>query len=201
MELVTCSCGRNYNVEKLIRCPACGLTTRELFNPVNPRQPVRVASESFEVPPGWYPDPNGMPSDRYWDGNQWSEQTRPQMPKPVSNTSVPPRVANTDYTPYATAPRPRPNHSDKSDSGSFGTIALILGIVGLIASILGFGTTTFGFIAIVPCVVAISTGINALRASSGRGSNQRLAAQWGIALGGVGLMTTVLMVISLSNSV
>lgn len=24
------------------------------------------------MPPGWYPDPSGAPSTRYWDGHQWT---------------------------------------------------------------------------------------------------------------------------------
>lgn len=26
-------------------------------------------------PPGWYPDPHGGPSQRYWDGQQWTEHS------------------------------------------------------------------------------------------------------------------------------
>ena len=33
---------------------------------------------SPEIPAGWYPDPDGKPASRYWDGNQWTDQTRPQ---------------------------------------------------------------------------------------------------------------------------
>ncbi|MFD7818920.1 DUF2510 domain-containing protein [Streptomyces sp. NPDC059785] len=33
------------------------------------------------TPPGWYPDPgqtsDGPPAERWWDGNAWTEQTRP----------------------------------------------------------------------------------------------------------------------------
>ena len=29
------------------------------------------------IPAGWYPDPDGKPSEKYWDGNSWSEQSRP----------------------------------------------------------------------------------------------------------------------------
>lgn len=29
------------------------------------------------VPAGWYPDPKGLPCERYWDGEHWSEETRP----------------------------------------------------------------------------------------------------------------------------
>jgi len=28
-------------------------------------------------PPGWYPDPSGQPGERYWSGQDWSDQTRP----------------------------------------------------------------------------------------------------------------------------
>jgi len=27
---------------------------------------------------GWFADPNGNPAERYWDGQSWTEQTRPQ---------------------------------------------------------------------------------------------------------------------------
>jgi hypothetical protein len=30
------------------------------------------------VPPGWYPDPYGMPCSRWWDGGQWTEATGPR---------------------------------------------------------------------------------------------------------------------------
>lgn len=29
------------------------------------------------VPAGWYPDPDGKPCARYWDGEDWTEKTRP----------------------------------------------------------------------------------------------------------------------------
>jgi hypothetical protein len=28
------------------------------------------------APPGWFPDPTGLPAQRWWDGAQWGEQTR-----------------------------------------------------------------------------------------------------------------------------
>jgi len=30
-----------------------------------------------QVPPGWYPDPDGKPCNRYWDGANWTLETRP----------------------------------------------------------------------------------------------------------------------------
>ena len=32
------------------------------------------------VPAGWYPDPNGAPLQRYWDGSAWTENTAPAAP-------------------------------------------------------------------------------------------------------------------------
>jgi Protein of unknown function (DUF2510) len=29
------------------------------------------------APPGWFPDPTGLQAQRWWDGTQWGEQTRP----------------------------------------------------------------------------------------------------------------------------
>lgn len=35
-----------------------------------------------QTPAGWYPDPQGAPQQRYWDGNQWTEHTSPtQVPQ------------------------------------------------------------------------------------------------------------------------
>lgn len=30
-----------------------------------------------DIPSGWYPDPQGLNCDRYWDGQEWTSQTRP----------------------------------------------------------------------------------------------------------------------------
>jgi len=32
----------------------------------------------LEIQSGWYPDPDGKPADRYWDGQVWTDKTRPQ---------------------------------------------------------------------------------------------------------------------------
>lgn len=36
-------------------------------------------------PPGWYPDPAGIPRQRYWDGTQWAPV--PEPPKHAGNSS------------------------------------------------------------------------------------------------------------------
>lgn len=30
-----------------------------------------------KVESGWYPDPDGKPCDRYWNGSNWTKKTRP----------------------------------------------------------------------------------------------------------------------------
>lgn len=47
----------------------------------------------MSVAEGWYPDPEGKPCERYWDGFNWTEQTRP-LTKPSSgdNEAQPPIV-------------------------------------------------------------------------------------------------------------
>ena len=30
------------------------------------------------IPSGWYPDPSGLDFDRFWDGTNWTNQTRPK---------------------------------------------------------------------------------------------------------------------------
>ncbi|HET7800186.1 MAG TPA: NINE protein [Humibacillus xanthopallidus] len=34
-----------------------------------------------EIPAGWYPDPEGKPQSRYWDGDSWTEQVGPLLPQ------------------------------------------------------------------------------------------------------------------------
>jgi hypothetical protein len=38
---------------------------------------------STSTPPGWYPDPRGAGHQRYWDGRDWTEQSRPLPPRPA----------------------------------------------------------------------------------------------------------------------
>ncbi len=47
------------------------------------------------IPSGWYPDPSGLDYDRFWDGANWTNQTRPKdvfsqnvfAPQPKSEVS------------------------------------------------------------------------------------------------------------------
>lgn len=43
-----------------------------------------------EIPPGWYPYPEGKPATRYWDGDSWTDQIGPMLSAPpMSATPLP----------------------------------------------------------------------------------------------------------------
>jgi hypothetical protein len=42
-------------------------------------------------PAGWFPDPTGEPVQRYWDGGQWTRETRPFPPPGEPDAGVQPR--------------------------------------------------------------------------------------------------------------
>jgi len=42
------------------------------YQPVLPAPPVPLA-----IPPGWYPDPTGLPAQRWWDGLDWTKYQAP----------------------------------------------------------------------------------------------------------------------------
>lgn len=50
----------------------------------------------FGVPSGWYPDPNGNPCERYWNGNLWTEETRPMVNTNINKGNVMSNVNNSD---------------------------------------------------------------------------------------------------------
>ncbi|HEU4807795.1 MAG TPA: DUF2510 domain-containing protein [Homoserinimonas sp.] len=61
------------------------------------------------VPAGWYPDPWGSTSQRWWDGTSWTGTLDPRPENPLVGASVtapaPPEPASS----YRTAPAPTPN--------------------------------------------------------------------------------------------
>lgn len=38
----------------------------------------KEADDDYEAPAGWYDDPDGLPTLRWWDGQQWTDQLAPQ---------------------------------------------------------------------------------------------------------------------------
>lgn len=73
---------------------------------------------------GWHPDPTGEPQERYWDGEEWTSQTRPY---PAPGASRP------TTQPGATVPEPQ----SPSPSGRGKTIALVGLVVAVIAAGVG----------------------------------------------------------------
>lgn len=47
----------------------------------SPSTAYRPAYQPPVVPPGWYPDPQGMATQRWWDGSSWTDQLAP-LPAP-----------------------------------------------------------------------------------------------------------------------
>ncbi|MFN8126424.1 MAG: DUF2510 domain-containing protein [Candidatus Nanopelagicales bacterium] len=53
------------------------------------------------IDPGWYPDPKGMPQERYWDGHSWTDHTRPMtivLPPKRKATETPRNESTPDPT-------------------------------------------------------------------------------------------------------
>ena len=60
-------------------------------------------SSSAESPQaGWYPDPAGSGGQRYWDGSNWSQVTRPANTRP--GDYIPQEDTATAYAPHGGAP-------------------------------------------------------------------------------------------------
>jgi Protein of unknown function (DUF2510) len=68
------------------------------------------------VPPGWFPDPTGLQALRWWDGTQWSQQTRPlpgneqepQLPYQQQSYSQPNQPSSAPDRQHGTPPGPPP---------------------------------------------------------------------------------------------
>jgi len=39
---------------------------------------IAVPNADGSIPEGWYADPDGKPSERYWDGSEWTDRSRPR---------------------------------------------------------------------------------------------------------------------------
>jgi hypothetical protein len=48
-----------------------------------------MTDQPNSVPAGWYPDPNGAPTQRWWDGTSWTEHYAP----PAGVVAVRPQIA------------------------------------------------------------------------------------------------------------
>jgi len=104
------------------------------------------------APGGWYPDPLDVSRERYWDGWQWSRNTREAEGRPVQRQTVGSPVGPTPYgiqhagpygsVPAPAAPVPGPTTADgvplagwwwRALAGSID--ALIVGLVSLLVTL------------------------------------------------------------------
>lgn len=99
------------------------------------------------APAGWYPDPEGRPDERYWDGDAWTSEFRaplaPQLPPPVTSP-VTSQVAL--FAPGTVSPKSRlATLLFAIFLGGFGVHSFFVGKVGIgiaqiAITVLSFGT-------------------------------------------------------------
>jgi hypothetical protein len=85
--------------------------------------------------PGWYRDPTGRYADRYWDGQQWTDQVNSgganAVDEPPSDMkSVPPAPGTASVTARTTAPIQVTQQTSRSSFGA--VIAVVLAIIAVV---------------------------------------------------------------------
>ncbi|GGZ38751.1 DUF2510 domain-containing protein [Streptomyces poonensis] len=91
------------------------------------------------TPPGWYPDPgqtsDGPATERWWDGNAWTDRIRPAEAAPADAAWGPPAQppAAGPYAPYPPGPvPPAPGARRGLHTGiAVGVAAVVLGCIGI----------------------------------------------------------------------
>ena len=89
-----------------------------------------------DVPRGWYPDPddNGA-SQRYWDGNNWTEQTRSiNRPRPTPQSAPQPARAPLPPGPVQSQQAPQQRKSFPARHKVFSTFVVLIGLIVIIAA-------------------------------------------------------------------
>lgn len=86
-----------------------------------PRYASRVNGDGAGIPPGWYPDPLGLPQMRWWDTQGWTEFTSearaPMIVQPAAEAGAGAarRFSATDRLAYADAERSSREHAEPAD--------------------------------------------------------------------------------------
>ncbi|WP_062215386.1 DUF2510 domain-containing protein [Streptomyces sp. NBRC 109706] len=70
---------------------------------------------SLTTPPGWYPDPEGVPGEpareRWWDGSEWTAHVRPTAEALAKTPTLPSGPSGTDTGPGTPPPSRAPGHA------------------------------------------------------------------------------------------
>jgi hypothetical protein len=97
-------------------------------------------SDPNSTPPGWYNDQSAQPVLRYWDGQAWTDQTRPLGSEPVPEPTSDQSFLNTATVNAAAAVVVDEAHKRKSRKrawivlGSVGGVIVAIAIISSIAS-------------------------------------------------------------------
>ncbi len=106
-----------------------------------------MSGSSGQAPAGWYADANQPGTERWWDGQSWTDHVRPMGAPPPPPTAV--------YEPQATmgglgAPGQAATPAPRRGSGCFGIASGVM--VGIIAAVV---------ILVGGCVALVAGGLNA----------------------------------------
>jgi Protein of unknown function (DUF2510) len=120
--------------------------------------------------PGWFPDPNGLPTQRWWDGQSWTEQLAP-LSTPAQTVAATPH--STTLTAVAEPERllAEARFSSASWLIPLVLVAVLLGVVAMFSAIAhvaaaAFLVVVFGAI-LVGCVPQLQ--IESFRADLSQG--------------------------------
>lgn len=91
--------------------------------------------------PGWYKDPTGSYSYRYWDGARWTDQVSTGGGSGSDPNPIDPGVVNTPPAPGTAAPgqvaaqQPTVQVTQSRGSGAGTVVAVVLGVIAIIVVI------------------------------------------------------------------
>lgn len=141
--------------------------------------------------PGWYPDPDGVPGERWWNGVAWSDTRRggpnrtvvptapaapvaplPTLSRPSASAPGLPPVPPPAINPYATAPRPVGGGANPLALGGF---------------ILSIASMFFLSFLVIPSVVATVLSLRGMARGRELRAQGNPGHQYGLAVAGFAL--------------
>lgn len=173
------------------------------------------------IPAGWYPDPRGVPQDRWWDGAAWTERTHalnapvvsqapplPEYAQPVDAANPVPAYSAPSYD----APNPNPNstahvpapelvpgrfynfyNAKKDLAKGRNTFATNALLFGIVGFIINL--VTFNFLGFLLGAAAVTWGIAGVVRAQNSGLGRKKAI-WGLTLG---VLTLVILMLGSSS--